>query len=103
MRAGRKNERLSEIDIARITFDAEWAARQIDFVDVVSDKPGADMGRLLLHLFHEPGALDHVGEAWIVLDISRDGELAARSDPLNEDRIEHSAGRIDAGRVAGGP
>ena len=59
------------------------------------------MGRLLLHLLHEPGALDDVGEARVVLDVGRDGELSARLHALDQDRIEHGAGGIDRRRVAG--
>ena len=39
---------------------------------------GADMLGLLLHLLHQPGALDDVGEARVVLDVGGDGQLAAR-------------------------
>ncbi len=55
---------------------------------------------LLLHLLHQPGALDDVGEARIVLDIGGDGELAARLDALDQHRLEHGARGIDRGRVA---
>ena len=74
---------------------------QIDLVDVVGDELGADMGGLLLHLLHEPGALDHVGKARIVLDVGGDGELAAGRDALDQDRIEHGAGGIDRRGIAG--
>ncbi len=103
LRAGRKDQRVGEIDIAGIAIEPERAARQIELVDVVGDHPGADMGRLLLHLLHEPGALDHVGKARIVFDVGGDGELAARRDTLDQDRIEHGAGGIDRRRVAGRP
>jgi hypothetical protein len=69
---------------------------------MVGDDSGADMLRLLLHLLHQPGALDDVGKAWIVFHIGGDGELAAGLDALEQDGLEHGAGRIDRRRVAGG-
>ena len=56
---------------------------------------------LLRHLLHQPGALDDVGEARIVLDVGRDGELAAGLDALDQDRLEHGAGGVDRRRIAG--
>ena len=53
------------------------------------------------HLLHQPGALDHVGEAGIVLDVGGDGHLAAGLDALDEQRLQHGARGIDAGRIAG--
>jgi len=60
------------------------------------------VARLRLHLLHEPGALDRLGEARIVLDFGGDGELPARLDALHQRRLEHGARRIDRGGVAGG-
>ena len=71
---------------------------------MIGDHLGADMGGLLLHLLHQPGALDDVGEARIVLHIGGDGaELAARRVTLEQDRVEHGARGIDRRRVAGRP
>ena len=39
------------------------------FEDLVEHDLGADVLGLRLHLLHEPGALDHVGEPGVVLDI----------------------------------
>ena len=86
LRAGGEDERLGDIDLAGIAFDAERPPRQIDLVDMVGDHLGADMGGLLLHLLHEPRALDHVGEARIVLDVGGGGELAAGLHALDHDR-----------------
>jgi hypothetical protein len=55
------------------------------------------------HLLHEPGALDDVGEARVILDVGGDGELAARLDALDEQRLEVGARGIDRRRVAGRP
>ena len=38
----------------------------------------------------------------IVLDVGGDGELAARLDALDQDRLQHGARGIDGGGVAGG-
>ncbi len=53
-----------------------------------------------LHLLHQPGPLDDVGEARIVLHIGRDGELAAGLDALDQDGFQHGARGIDRGGVA---
>ena len=67
---------------------------------MVGDDPGADMLGLLLHLLHQPGTLDDVGEAWIVFYVGSDGELTAGLDALDHDRLQHGARRIDRGGVA---
>src|SRR3546814_16224504 len=56
---------------------------------------------LLLHLFHQPGTLDDVGEAGIVLDVRGDGHLAARLQPGDQHRREVGARRVDAGGQPG--
>ena len=81
LRAGREDQRVGEVDVAGIAVEPERPPREIDLVDVVGDELGADMGRLLLHLLHEPGALDDVGKARIILDVGGDGELAAGAMP----------------------
>src|SRR5690349_17723301 len=67
---------------------------------MVGDNACADVLGLRLHLLHEPRALDHVGEAWVVLDVGSDRELAAGLDALNQDRLQHGTRRIDGGGVA---
>jgi hypothetical protein len=69
---------------------------------VVADDLGADVLGLLLHLLHQPRALDDVGEARIVLDVGGGGHLAARHDALDEKRLQHGARGVDACGVAGG-
>src|SRR5258708_2317280 len=59
------------------------------------------MRGLFRHLLHQPGALDDIGEAGIVLDIRRDRHLAAGLQSLNQDRLQIGAGGIDRGGVAG--
>jgi hypothetical protein len=81
---------------------ARKGARKVDLRDDVEDHLGADGAGVRLHLHHQLGALDHL-LADPVLDIGGDGELTARLDALNEDRLEHGARGVDARGVAGGP
>jgi hypothetical protein len=60
------------------------------------------MRRLLLHLLHQPRALDDVGEAGIVFHVGGDGELAAGLDALDQYGFEHRARRVDRRGVTGG-
>jgi hypothetical protein len=55
-----------------------------------------------LHLLHQPGALDDVGEARIVFHVGGDGQLAAGLDALDQHRVEQGARGVDGGGVAGG-
>ena len=74
---------------------------EINRIDVVGNDLGADMHGLRPHLVHQPGPLDHVGEARIVLDVGGGGHLAAGLYALDEERLHHGAGGINAGRVSG--
>ena len=89
------------IDVARVAGQAERPLRQVELGDEIGDDFGADMGGLLLHLLHQPGTLDDVGEARIVFHVGGDGELAAGLDALDQNRLEHGARCIDRGGVAG--
>ena len=64
---------------------------------------GPEPLRLLLHLLHQLGAEDAVGEARIVLDVGREHQLAAGVEPLEDERREVGAGGVQGGRVAGRP
>ena len=98
--AGGENDHFGEIDVAGIAGDAEGALPEFKLVDVIGHDPRADMGRLLLHLFHQPGTLDDIGEARVVLHIRGDGELSAGLDALDQDRLQHRARGVNAGGVA---
>ena len=87
--------------VAGIALQPERPLRQVDVVDMVVDDPGADMLGLLLHLLHQPGTLDDVRVAGIILDVGGDGELAAGLDALDQHRLEHGARGIDRGGVSG--
>jgi hypothetical protein len=96
------DQRFRQVDLARLAFEAERPGLQVDPGDMIGDDAGADMGGLLLHLLHEPGALDDIGEARIVLDIGGDGELPAGLDALDQHRLQHRAGRVDGSGVSRG-
>ena len=99
--AGGENEAVGQIDIAGIANQPQRPAAELHGVHMVGNDPGADMLSLLLHLLHQPRALDDVGEARVILYVRGDGELSARLHALDQDRIEHGAGGIDCCRVAG--
>src|SRR5262249_39705891 len=94
---------VGEVAGAGLAVELERPPRKVDLAHLVADELGPDMLGLLLHLLHQPGALDDVGEAWIVLDIGGDGELAAGLDALNQDRLQHGSGGIDRSRIARRP
>ncbi len=103
LRPGRDDERIGQIDVAGIAFEPERPPVERDLVDVIGHDPGAYVLGLLLHLLHQPGSLDDVGKARIVLDLGGDGELAARLDTLDEDGFQHRSRGVDGGRIAGRP
>ena len=101
LRAGREHHGFGEIHRAGIQRQPERPLRAVERGHDVGDDLRADMRRLLLHLLHQPGALDDVGETRIVLDVGGDGELAARLDALDQHRFEHCACRIDRSGITG--
>ena len=101
LRAGGENDGFGEIDVAAVAGQAERPLPEFKLGDEIGDDLGADMGGLLLHLLHQPRALDHVGKARIVLHVGGDGELAAGLDALDQNRFEHRARGVDRGGVAG--
>ena len=98
--AGGNDQSIAGVDGSRIAGEAEGTRAQIRFDDYVVDDLGADMLGLLQHLLHQPGALDRIGEAGIVLDLGGDGELAALLQPGHQNRLEQGARGIDRGRIA---
>jgi len=62
---------------------------------------GAELGRLALHAVGEVEPGDAIGEAGVVLDQLRQGDLAAGHVALEDDRRATAAGAVDAGRQAG--
>ena len=102
LRAGRDDQRVGGVDRAAVADAARTGGGRSSTSAMMSlTMLGADMLGLRLHLLHQPGALDDVGKAGIVLDIGGDGELAAGLQALDDDRLEHGARGIDRRRVAG--
>ena len=56
---------------------------------------------LRLHFLHQPGALDDVAEAGVVLDIGGDGQLPAGLEALHDNRRHPGARAIDRRREPG--
>ena len=98
---GREHHGIREIDITRVAFEPERPLREIKLRHLIGDETRADMLGLLLHLLHQPGALDGLGKAGVIFDVGRDGELAAGLVAADHDRLEHRACRIDRGRATG--
>jgi hypothetical protein len=87
---------------ARIADEPERALRQIDRRHDVVDEFGPHVLGLGLHLIHQPGALDHVGEARVVLHVGGDGELAAGREARDQHWLKQSPRGVDGGGVACG-
>src|SRR4051794_14943388 len=103
LRAGRDDEAVHVIAVARIAFEAERPMRKIDLAYMVGDNFRSDMLGLLLHLLHQPGTLDDVGETRIVLHVGRDRQLAAGLDAQDQGGVQHGARGINRGGVARRP
>ena len=61
----------------------------------------ADIGSLGFHLLHQPRPLNRVGKARIIFNISGDGQLPARLDAAQKNRLQHGAGGINRRRITG--
>ena len=100
--AGGDDQGLGQPHRAAVADQAERPGGQIGGDDDVLDHLGADVLGLGLHLLHQPGALDHLGEARVVFDVGGDGQLAAGGQAADQHRVQQGAGGIDGGGVAGG-
>ena len=76
--------------------DALDRSIELERLDVVVEDLGTETLGLRLHLLHELGALDALGETGKVLDVGRVHELAAHLDRAgNNERLEVGTRRID--------
>ena len=100
--AGADDDGVADIEIAGIAGADEGAFAEVRGDHHVVDQPRAHSLRLARHLLHQPRPLDDVGEAWIVLDVGGDGELAAGLQALHHDRLQIGARRVDRCGIAGG-
>ena len=80
----------------------ERPRRGVERRDDVIDDPRADIFSLRLHLGHQPGPLDHLGETGVVLDIGGDGHLPAGLKAGDDHRREIGARSVDGSCQAGG-
>ena len=101
LRTGGDDERVRQILVAAIAFQPERALGEVRLDNGVRGDLRAHMLGLGAHLFHQPRALDHFGEARVVLHIGGDGHLAAGLDAFDQQRFQHGAGRVDGRGVAG--
>ena len=100
--ARRDNERVAGVNLAEVAEKLERAAAEPRFNDMIRNEFRADMLGLGAHLVHQPGALDRLGEAGVVLDIGGDHQLPALLEAGDQHRLQHRAGGIDRRRIAGG-
>jgi hypothetical protein len=84
LRAGCDDQRVGEVDVAGIADQPERPLRQFHLVHMIGNDARADVRGLRLHLLHQPGTLDDIGKARIVLDVGGDRQLAARLHALNQ-------------------
>ena len=68
--------------------------------DNVVPNIGANVARLRLHLLHQPGALDDIGEAGVVFDVGGDGQLSAGLQARDQGGPQIGAGGINRRRIA---
>ena len=101
LRARADQQTLRDIGVAGVAEAHEGTLRQVGFHDDVGDNTGADVLGLLAHLLHDPGSLDHLSEARIVLDVGGDGHLPAGLQALNQQGAQIRAGRVNGGGVTG--
>ena len=98
--SGAYNQGVARICLAAITFESKWPDAEINFDNLVHNNVSPDIGRLTLHLLHQPRPLDWICKAWIVLDICGDRQLAARLNTLNEHWFQHGARRHKSQRYS---
>ncbi len=75
---------------------------QLDAVRLGGEQPCAETLGLVAELLHHLGAHDPFGEPGIVLDVGRLLQQPTPGVPLDHERVEVGAGRVERGRVASG-
>ena len=99
--AGRVDDGEGLVHVAVADGDALDVAVELELGDVVVDDLGAEALGLLLHLHHQVGAHDALGEAGEVLDLGGLHQLAAELDGArDEQRLQVGARGVDRGGVA---
>ena len=103
LRTGRQHHRVGRVDVAAVALRTERASREVERGDHVVHQLRADVAGLRHHLVHQPRTLHGLGEAGVVLDLGRDGQLPARLQTLHQQGREAGARGVDRGGVAGRP
>ena len=98
-RAGAKDDGVGHVFGAAVGLADIRTFGEIDRADDVADDFRAHRLCVRLHPDHQVGALN-LGIAGPVLDLCRGGQLAARLDPLHQNRLKHGAAGIDGGGIA---
>ena len=101
--AGREDYRLGTNGVAAAGDNRLDVALEVEFFGVIPLDCGAKPLGLLLHVFHEVGTHDALGEAGEVFHVCRVHQGATGGDGTGEhERIESGSGRVDGGGVSGG-
>src|SRR5213080_1990962 len=100
-RAGRDDEGLGAVELVADR-EPEGPARQVHRRHVAVDEVRPEAAGLLLEHLHQLGAEDALREARVVLDVGRDGELAAGLRALDDRRPEVGARRVERRGEPGG-
>ena len=98
----RDDQSIAGIGRAAVAMEPERALAEFDADDVIGNEMRADVFGLKSHLLHQPRTLDRLGEARIVLDVGRDGQLTAGLKAGDQHRLEQRTGGVDRRRIAGG-
>src|SRR5205809_4310600 len=99
--AGGDDERLGAL-LPAVHGEPEGARREVGGGHVAVEVARPEARRLLLEDLHHLGAEDAVGETGIVLDVGRNGELAARLRALDDRGAQVGARGVERGGQAGG-
>ena len=101
-RTCRKNNSVTCVDCTTVTLRGERALGQVEISDDIADDLSTHRFSMRLHPDHKVWSL-HFGITGPVFDLGGCGQLAARFDPLNQDRVQHGAAGVNTGGVAGWP
>ena len=82
--------------------DTERTLGEVDLRHVVGDELGAEAAGLVAEVLHHLRAHDAVLVARVILDVARDHQLPAPLEPLDHERVQVGACRVEGRGIAGG-